>query len=81
MNNRTFQTLLQAIRDNVDSYIRTGDTKFLDENKGVWIQLHQAGRGLEASKIFQKEALKEMDEAISDITKDVVAFKSALMNR
>lgn len=61
MTDPEFSTQLAIIRSTTDIILKTGDFSQNHKIEEAWKQIKAAGRELEATTIFQVEALDEMD--------------------
>lgn len=65
MNDLEFNDQIDIIRKATDLILETGDFSHNVKIESAWQLILAAGRGLEATTIFQNEALTDLQEEVS----------------
>lgn len=67
MDGLTFDKCISLIKDNVDLYLLTGDTDFMEATKPVWRYLQKEGKADMAGQVFGNEALQQMIDCLKEV--------------
>lgn len=67
MDGLTFDKCISLIKNNVDLYLLTGDTDFMEATKPVWRYLQKEGKADMAGQFFGNESLQEMAEHLEKL--------------